>query len=236
MPKEPLALIPAGMEDLFEISHLGFKVKEGAMPSYAQWAKAGRFVAAAGRSLGFVIGDWINSGQQLFGERYKKALVDTNFDYGTLRKYASVAKNVPLLLRNNNLPFEHHAAVAPLEESEQKRWLELCDEKIKAGDYVGQRRLRRSIEAGALVPENKIASSDADRGIPSHIQQINRLRQWMREMVKSGRIGKDMPEADKEALRLDFSFFDKEVRLVLLEYGCYPSQEFAATAFSVVGQ
>jgi hypothetical protein len=46
-----------------------------------------------------------------------------NKEQRTLEDYKYVSDNVENTVRNVNLPFAHHKAVAPLEQEQQKEWL-----------------------------------------------------------------------------------------------------------------
>ena len=55
-----------------------------------------------------------------FNNKYTQALEETDYEYQTLRVYKYVAGNVEMLIRINNLSFNHHREVAPLEPKDQK--------------------------------------------------------------------------------------------------------------------
>jgi hypothetical protein len=54
---------------------------------------------------------------------YTQAIEESPYDYGTLRNFVYVAENVRLSLRNDNLSWDHHRAVAPLEPKDQSQFL-----------------------------------------------------------------------------------------------------------------
>ena len=57
---------------------------------------------------------------QCCGEMYAQALEATDYQEGTLKNAKYVASRVERSLRNDNLRWYHHYAVAPLEPADQK--------------------------------------------------------------------------------------------------------------------
>src|SRR3990167_7353402 len=73
------------------------------VPTFEQWEEVGRFIKKAEGSVQLWLGDWINYGENTWGEKYSQALDQTELDYGTLRNTAYVASKVDLSLRNDKL-------------------------------------------------------------------------------------------------------------------------------------
>ena len=59
---------------------------------------------------------------------YAQAMDAIGLDYGTLRNFKYVSSRVELSLRNDNLTWNHHVAIAPLESTEQQNWLDKASE------------------------------------------------------------------------------------------------------------
>lgn len=72
----------------------------------------------------FVIGDGLNWGEGIYGERYTQAAEATGLSPGTLMNYASVCRNVAKQRRREDLTFGHHAEVSKLEPEQQIAWLQ----------------------------------------------------------------------------------------------------------------
>lgn len=125
-----LMQIPSG-----DATRVGLILPEGL--GINDWKRIGHQLFKCRESLWFWIGDWINYGEANYGDKYKEAkkvFGEESSEYGgydeaTLRKAASIANRVPLVLRRTSLTFGHHAVVAPLESKEQKRWLKEAEEK-----------------------------------------------------------------------------------------------------------
>lgn len=101
----------------------------GARPSRAIGFAVGVFALVAGDMRShetfarWWVGDWLNYGEQRWGEMYAQAEVTTGWDYQRLRDAKWVANGVHLSVRKDNLSWSHHKEVAHLEPQEQAAWL-----------------------------------------------------------------------------------------------------------------
>lgn len=166
--------------------------------SYAEWDELGQKLAPIGKSIGFILGDWINYGQKNYGEKYEEALARTGIAYQTLRNYTYVASRVSLSCRQDNLGFEHHAVVAKLKPEEQEHWLELTKDH-----NLSVRRLRKSINFGRLATEEEVQGDPADRGHVTYLALLNRLRRWWARETQKAPVD-DWDEDRREGLKKDF--------------------------------
>jgi len=157
MPTESPAfrLSPVGIEFLGELDQ-------------QDWIELGTKLGNVGRSVGFLIGDWLNygDGKGDWGNAYENAMSITGLDYGTLKNYASVAKKVQLSLRNDNLSWDHHRRVAPLKtDEEKKKWLKLAQKERdkQNGKPMSARRLAKSILLGRVAKPEDMSVPETDR-------------------------------------------------------------------------
>ena len=91
--------------------------------TYDQWEQVGHSVQRVNESSAWWVGDWLVYGKDAFGDRYRRAVDATGYDYQTLRNYAWVATRFPMSRRRDSLSFGHHAEVAALENDAQDDWL-----------------------------------------------------------------------------------------------------------------
>jgi hypothetical protein len=167
--------------------------------SFAEWDALGQKLAPIGKSIGFILGDWINYGsQKSYGEKYDEAVARTGIDYGYLRNMAYVARKVSLSCRRDNLAFEHHAVVAKLKPDEQTHWLEMTKEH-----KLTVRRLRKSINFGRLATEEEVQGDPADRGHVTYLALLNRLRRWWARETGKAPV-EDWDDDRREGLKKDF--------------------------------
>lgn len=172
--------------------------------SFEEWEDIGRQAVPMAKSIGFIVGDWINYGEGRYGEQYTGAIESTGLDYGTLRNYAHVARRVEMSYRNDNLDFTHHMVVAKLKPDEQEHWLE-----IAAENHLGKRRLQRSINLGRLATDEEMAGDPADKGHVTYLALINRLLRWYK--AETRKLPLDQWDTERrEALKQDFGIL-KEI-------------------------
>ena len=140
-------------------------IKPAADLTFDEWRQFPPRLGDAALALGFAIGDWLIFGERFAAqrslsgfedmpakvphERYEQALLDTRLDIVTLQNFAYVARHVPRSVRHELLSFEHHRAVARLDEADQRQWIVTTLAENEAGRRMSVRRWRRSIEASA---------------------------------------------------------------------------------------
>ena len=167
--------------------------------SFAEWDELGQKLAPIGKSIGFILGDWINYGEKRYGKMYEEALTKTGMAYQTLANYAYVARKVQFSCRQENLGFEHHAVVAKLKTpEEQQHWLE-----IAAEHNLGKRRLQKSINFGRLATDEEVQGDPADRGHVTYLALLNRLRRWWARETGKAPVD-DWDDDRREGLKKDF--------------------------------
>jgi hypothetical protein len=167
--------------------------------SFDEWNGLGGKLAPIGKSIGFILGDWINYGEAAYGEKYSDALEKTGIPYQTLANYSYVARKVDLSCRQENLGFEHHAVVAKLKTNDEKQhWLSM------AGEHgLSVRRLRKSINFGRLATEEEVQGDPADRGYVTYLALLNRLRRWWKRETGKAPV-EEWDEERREVLKRDF--------------------------------
>lgn len=94
---------------------------------YVMWEEDGVVLGQMEKAVQWWIGDWLNFGEQAYGEKYSQALEETGLSYSALSHYAWVAARV--CTRVQTLSWSHHRAVAGLEPDEQREWLEKAGEQ-----------------------------------------------------------------------------------------------------------
>lgn len=177
-------LSPVGIEFLGELDQQG-------------WLDLGAQLGQAGRSIGFLIGDWLNYGdgkvregtyEKSEGGVYHDAIKITGLDYQTLANYANVARKVPRYLRKERLSFEHHRKIAPLKTDEEKeKWLRVAEkERERNGKTMSARRLAKSIAKGEVVSVGEVSLPPSDRGQDNVHPHVNRLVAFWRKMKEQG--------------------------------------------------
>jgi hypothetical protein len=106
----------------FKPTPTGLKIT--GQPTYEQWEAVGYHLRYIDGAVKWWIGDWLNYGENRWGEKYSQALESTEYEYQTLADAAWVAKQVDISLRNEKLSWSHHRMVAPLEPQDQQKILD----------------------------------------------------------------------------------------------------------------
>lgn len=123
--------LPVKIENC-EPSEVGLDIPKAI--SIQQWKEIGHTLCRCQGALQWWIGDWINYGEEVYGEKYAEAIrafgAEALGAYGyspeTLRVYSSVARRV--VVRDNKLTWTHHKIVAEMPERDQKKWLKRASE------------------------------------------------------------------------------------------------------------
>lgn len=169
--------------------------------SFEEWEALGQKLSPVGKSIGFIIGDWINYGEKRWGDKYEEAIKRTGMAYQTLRLYAHVAKRVDLLTRINKLDFVHHRVVAKLKDvDDQRHWLDMA---VKHN--LGKRRLQKSINFGRLATEQEVAGDPHDKRHTTYLSLLNKIRRWWQEQTETAPVD-EWDEERRQALKEDFEF------------------------------
>jgi hypothetical protein len=113
---------------------------------YDRWATMGRALGLMDRAARWWIGDWLNFGEQRYGERHGQALEDTGLAFGTLRNIAWVARRFPPSRRRDTPAWYMHAEVASLPPEQQDAWLDLV-----AKEGWNRQQLRESVQQARIA-------------------------------------------------------------------------------------
>jgi len=88
--------------------------------SFEAWDQVGTLLLKLEGSIQWLIGDWIVYGQEVSWGDLPKLAESLDRDLDTLYNYASVSRKVQSWLRNQDLSYNHHRAVAHLTPEQQK--------------------------------------------------------------------------------------------------------------------
>lgn len=121
---------------------LGMGYNLPAKAEFEDWEADGEKLFEMAHKVPFLMGDWLNAGEDRFGEMYAQAIDLTKLAYSTLAQYKWVCGAIPVKRRVAALSFGHHVAVAGLEPDKQ-------DEMLKQALREGWSRkdLRKAVRA-----------------------------------------------------------------------------------------
>ena len=117
---------------------------------HGDWTVCGLRLQQIHDASNWWIGDWLNAGEQRYGEMYAQAASETNIPEDRLMILKHVALRVDPITRRKELSWSHHREVAKLEKDEQAYWL---NEAIKNGWSV--RELKEALRKKGRRNANK---------------------------------------------------------------------------------
>ncbi len=124
-------------------------------PTWDEYEGLGAYLRTADKKMAWLIGDWVNLGEQVFGEQAAQALdPDGPWSEKTLAVYSWVCRSIAPERRRRELDFAHHQIVAALPPADQDKWLESA-----ASDPDGiwsTRELSRAIKEAATGKATKL--------------------------------------------------------------------------------
>ena len=130
----------------WDLSSIGLKLRDPDLPfedfEHLCWM-LGRFHEA----VRFALGDALNTGPELYGERAYQAFEVMNLSEEARMEYGRVARQVPYSRRRKGLSWSHHRAVAALEPPAQKEWL-----RRAAEENLSHHALRDALRAEGADP------------------------------------------------------------------------------------
>ncbi len=183
---------------IIKLTKNGIQIGQEKMP-YQEWAKLGKELHRIRRWAAWAIGDWLNYGEQRYGEMYAQALEDTQYSYSTLSKMKYVSSRFEMFRRAENLSWSHHVEVAALPRKDQDKWLKRAEaEDWSKSDLRGhllgkdKKPPQHMLKIHAEIYE---AITAARIGVP--------CEEWARRVVASARILDGILAGQLEVLGLD---------------------------------
>lgn len=96
--------------------------------TWDQWESIGNTLQVVNGAVNWWIGDWLNVGEQKWGETYTQAIDVTDSSIETLKKRKAVSERVAKEIRSPKLSWTHHFYVAYLPEGERGPLLAMAEE------------------------------------------------------------------------------------------------------------
>jgi hypothetical protein len=111
----------------FEVTRTGLVLRD--VPSWDEWAAMGLQLQGLARSIHWLAGDWLTTGEECFGETYVQAVETTGYATQTLMNDKYVCSRIEYDRRRETLSFAHHAEVAKFPPEIQDYWLNRAEEE-----------------------------------------------------------------------------------------------------------
>lgn len=153
-------------------------------PTFEQWEEVGKFIKKAEKSVHFWIGDWLNYGEQKYGEMYSQAIDATDYNYQTVANDKWIANRIKLSDRAETLGIKHYQNIASLDEDTRKEWIDKTVENnwsvSELKQHIKQHEARKNGEqslkvTASLYGDNMFfnSSSKSDLRWDDHIIKDN---------------------------------------------------------------
>lgn len=208
LPKDALVPVEDGYK-LFDVTiHDTGIIFPGNM-SAQSWEELGRYLLRLDTTLTWALVDWIIYGQDhQWGETYQQLANEFGLKVDSLYIYVSEARKI--FIRNKDLSFAHHRAVARLPENRQAFWLQSAAEnkwtvaELKArispalsGEAADQlaftRKMFRDVTKviGRVGRSKKLKPDD----VTKTLAEIQQIKYWLEEAER--RLQDSMDQQDK---------------------------------------
>lgn len=155
------------LEKYVKVTHGNSAVEVGKECPDSAYVRIFDYFAALGEKVQFLLGDVINAGENILGEKYAAVMAATNRPIGQLKQYAYVARNVPPALRNLHpaLGYTHAAAVAKVPQLADKE--SILKEAAKAATEGHPMTVKEvAMKADKLVPKKVTGAGRKPKGTP----------------------------------------------------------------------
>lgn len=129
----------------FAVTPNGLQV--AGQPTFDQWLEFGHRLAQIRSAVQWSIGDWINYGENRWGEKYAQALDEFDYEYGYLRNMAWIARCFEVSRRSDKLSWSHHATLAGLEPPTQTKLMQEA-----ASQRLSRAELRERVKETKVAP------------------------------------------------------------------------------------
>lgn len=156
----------------FTLSKTGLAIR--GEPSYDEWERCGAFLSQIDGTVQWWVGDWLNAGEDRYGELAAQAIDARHWREETVRVYRWVCKQIPPVSRLTNVSFQLHQEVAALPEAERDAWLIRC-----ADECLTREQLRHQIKTAKAEASESTAEFwllvkclDADDQVTLHDRMI----------------------------------------------------------------
>ncbi len=171
-------------------------------PTFDDWLSCGKYLYKTNESLQFIIGDYLQYGEQHWGETYRKAVEVFGFDIQTLRNSKWVSRSIQPEPRHPELSFSHHREVAELEPEEQDELLtEASNNKLSVSalhKLIAQRRMVNTEPSKSRQTDSQVSPRGDTLAQPSFFSEaLEKGREFVKALRKLKRVELTDDEKDQ---------------------------------------
>lgn len=185
--------------------------------TFENWVKIGKSLGRFRHWDSFSIGDWLNYGEAVYGEKYSQGMEVTGLEPETLCNTASVCSKVENSRRRENLPFAHHVEVAKLSAEDQTKWLDISEK-----EGLNRKELRASIKAQKVVRiEPAIKEESGEKNFLTIQYWVGIAVRWIKKAIAKQDPSEwpvDRIKGTREEMK-EIVKFDRDLASLLIEKG-----------------
>jgi hypothetical protein len=159
------------------------------------WQEIGSKLQFIEKYIQFKLGDWLNFGSGVYGEKYSQAVMETGYETKTLRNYSWICGKVAADARNAKLSFNHHALVAKYDSFVQIEELTIAEAQKMTVEEFREHLRKKYAPAGEGEGEGNPPKKDL-KDVLIQIRDITRERKmksipskediaWMMKALRS---------------------------------------------------
>jgi len=106
----------------FTMTPVGMVIPDGV--EEPEWEDVGNVLKDLDSVVSWNLGDWADYANKVFGKEYKVIAAEFGYEPDTIKVYASIARSMPTLIRNQRVSFAHHRTISKLIDRDlQSAWL-----------------------------------------------------------------------------------------------------------------
>jgi len=106
----------------FTMTAVGMVIPEGIKE--VEWEDVGAALKDLDSAISWNLGDWADYANKAWGKEYKAIALQFGYEPDTIKVYASIARSMPTLIRNQRVSFAHHRTISKLDDRDlQSAWL-----------------------------------------------------------------------------------------------------------------
>lgn len=168
--------------------------------SFDEWSELGAGLQVIDSGIQWVLGDWLNYGEQRYGEKYSQAVEMTGYAYQSLANIAYVASRIEISRRRENLRFSHHEVVAALEPAEQEALLSKAVEYslTVAALRDAVKTFRKELKAPAPMREAPMKIAEPKPPTESEYDFVAELERADKQLRETEQLVESLTKDDKD--------------------------------------
>jgi hypothetical protein len=137
----------------------------------AELMDVGKVIAGLSTSIQWIVGDWLNAAQMVWGETYQQVAEELGYSINTMYEWARVCGKISI--RIEKLSFGHHQAVAAKPSDIQQYWLSLAVQNEWSVEQLREAMQKKPTPQPPPLPHAVVESREAN------VKRFNKLESFV---------------------------------------------------------